>query len=96
MDRATLKALKASIKHWETNLIDSDKASVAASDCALCRRFTCGVCKGCPIYEKTRLKGCLRTPYIEAMNAKDKHGYNSPEFRVAALKELRFLESLLP
>lgn len=102
MDRRTLTALKASIKHWEENVAATspEDASVRASDCALCMRFyeQHGVCDGCPVMEKTGKELCKKTPFTRTINALDawRWGATGAKFRAAAQAELDFLRSLLP
>lgn len=86
MNKATLKALKASIKHWQT-----DTPPMMASDCALCNRFHYACRKSysstgeyCPIFKQTGKRGCAETPYV----------FNPT--LVTRKKEIEFLQSLLP
>lgn len=75
MDDATLRALDASIEHWEKNVaaLTPDQASIEATDCALCNEFNSGPdysgCPGCPVKAATRWPICKGTPYSEAVNA---------------------------
>jgi hypothetical protein len=102
MKPSTLKALKASIKHWEANAaaVEPDAASLSASDCALCMRFyeLYGVCNGCPVMERTGKELCRKTPYTRAIGALDAWhaGGTGTKFRAVARAELDFLKSLLP
>lgn len=109
MDQKTVKALKASIKHWEE--IVSAKSvcydDIGPSSCALCGLFNNGDtqrgqhCNGCPVSERTGAKLCGGTPYdeVEGVLYGTCH-YNSDkptrEFTKVAKRELEFLKSLLP
>lgn len=99
----TLRALQDSIAHWERLATGNRRLSenVGGDDCALCKIFFIGkdfkdVCIGCPVYQKTNLKGCRGTPFTDASIICFNFGLNSPEFKEAAQKELDFLKSLLP
>lgn len=96
MNAKTLKALKASIRHWERmkKKRDSLKESPKSSHCPLCQITDPYSCEGCPVYEKTRSENCLDTPWVTA-NKVFYHGTNK-EWRIAAQKEIDFLKSLLP
>lgn len=97
MKPTTLKALKASIKHWEALTCGSDpNPSLGPHACALCVKFLKRNCVGCPVKERTGLDMCFGSPYHAASTARDQHGFDSPQFHHAALKELYFLRSLLP
>lgn len=101
MNKATLKALRASIKHWEENVAAEtpENASVDAAYCALCRKFYKDhLCIGCPVMTNTGFSCCENSPYE---NANDKLydweiGGSRANWRRAAKKELEFLKSLLP
>lgn len=97
MDKKTLEALQASIKHWEANVAAKTikETSTAASDCALCDLFLREhLCVGCPVFVKTEGRYCGRTPYIKADQAW--RSKDLPSFHEAAQEELDFLRSLLP
>lgn len=107
MNRKTLKALKASIEHWEENCRaeTTDDVSVGANDCALCDEYHTGnhatACVGCPVWAKTGEQYCRRTPYGAAKHARLDWGWeptpvNRAKFRRAARREVNFLKSLLP
>ncbi len=103
MSRATLRALKASIRHWQDNVEAEmpQQASTGESGCALCANFIAEECQGCPVKQKTGRKYCDRSPYRRARAAYVKWAeYNSlvnhTKFRAAAQAELDFLRSLLP
>ena len=96
----TLKALRASIAHWRRLATGKrrENESIGWRNCALCKRFLDLDCVGCPVREATGQPLCQRTPYVAAdyaLGASDA-GFDSAAFKAAALKELKFLESLLP
>jgi len=107
MNKATAKALEQSIKHWERmrdgkrhktkddtdNSIDGLEVPMA-EDCALCRKFDCQICEGCPVMNKTGKDNCDGSPYWKARYAFNERGVDSPEFKAAAQKMIDFLESL--
>lgn len=97
MLKATEKALRASIKHWE---IDGPTGVVmGGGSCALCNRFTSGdpnpqpctrttasgkTSERCPVYKKSGYHNCLDTPY------------NPFPTHSEVKAEVKFLKSLLP
>ena len=106
MNATTLKAREASIRHWE-RMRDGRRRIVGkrgeqeleapfAPHCALCRRFREGGCAGCPVADSTGVSHCEGTPYDEAYGAWHRNGPDSPEFRAAAAREVKFLRGLLP
>jgi phosphoribosyl-dephospho-CoA transferase len=96
MPRSTLMALKQSIKHWEENasITELADAGILSSDCALCKKFFRNSCRGCLVYERTKKKLCMGTPYDKASEAKRKNDLEA--FLLAAREEVEFLKSLLP
>lgn len=96
MKRKTLKALKASIEHWEVNtkVKEVDEINTTWRACALCQLFFQNGCVGCPVAERTERFRCLDTPYVTAYLAAQNGDLK--EFRAAAFDELAFLKSLLP
>lgn len=105
MNPETLKALQASIKHWE-RMRDGKNYHDEVPDsknCNLCIRFAKnGCCLGeelCPVHQKTGAPSCANTPYHDAHTEwyfrTDKHRL-SPEWRKCAQAEIDFLTSLLP
>lgn len=107
MNSRALRALKASIEHWGRLAIgDPDETGPGPSSCPLCRLYNNDntpeekACLKCPVYKRTHKRWCLETPYIDADYEWDKtiasNPYDRLEFRQAAMKEMRFLESLLP
>lgn len=102
MDKRTAEALEASIKHWQENVVAETpgNASIDTDDCALCKVFFEGDCRGCPIQAATGDEYCWGTPYEEARELFNEwegrpHGVRTRGlWRVAAQKELDFLISL--
>ena len=68
MEKATLKALKKSIKHWK-GIVAGKETSRGTDNCALCDLFynenddehEC--CVGCPVMERTEQEACGGSPY---------------------------------
>lgn len=97
MKPETLEALRASIAHWESNANAKDwsEFSYAPEDCALCARFTCGVCERddgelCPIRKASGRRSCYNTPYSDIDMDKDF------ESQLPAIRdELDFLRGIL-
>ena len=112
MKPATLKALKASIAHWERldNNGPSKEEPIGCDSCALCKRFAnvsplrCTTKAGerCPVFAKTGSPGCKDSPYGNALYLTLPFGntltpgVTFDEWRAAARRELAFLRSLLP
>ena len=115
----TSKALDASIEKWEKNLRNAQAKwdsliTLGGMDCPLCRSFLLDDageellpddqrCRGCPVYEKTKLIGCAGTPYDDVSflmeDEPDEEDEKSQELwyeeLVAAVEdELNFLKSL--
>ena len=98
--------LEDSIAHWErmAELGSASGERPIGKHCALCRvhaipyqaSATDAVCVGCPVYAKTGVKACERTPYIVADIACFEYGMDSPIFKAAAREEIEFLKSLRP
>jgi hypothetical protein len=67
MNAATLKALKGSIKKWDT-IVDGTGVDVGTGNCPLCLKFfhasRWGICGGCPVKNATGRVGCVGTPYF--------------------------------
>ena len=111
MNKHTLTALKASIKHWEENVAaENPKDSNAhGSSCPLCLVFNKETCTGCPVKLETGFDRCDRTPWARAYSAWYDWLCSTIEtlsaitiqrrkqkWRMAARAELKFLKSLLP
>lgn len=101
MNPETLEALKQSIAHWERKVENPAKEPIGPLHCALCQMFLYGdyECRGCPIFETTRMSCCGGTPYASVMDAEDAFSdgdISLDQFREACRTELAFLKSLLP
>jgi hypothetical protein len=108
MPTETLKALKASIRHWERMRKDWTSEKPSADNCPLCRMFNGETteeverCVGCPVAEFTNAELCLNTPYNAAhdiysfVRLHDDSTAAVAAWRKAAAKEIKFLKSLLP
>lgn len=101
MDDKTLTALKASIAHWEDNLVKAkagEEFSTFAEDCALCAKFAPFSqsiekdCVACPVAKKTGLLCCEGTPYCDVSYAQRE----DEDCAAVVEAELDFLKSLLP
>lgn len=107
MDAETLKALDASIAHWE-EIVAADKPSdveIGANTCALCDKFNVfewsdpRACRGCPVFSVTRREFCRETPFQGALTTFllwEIGDGSKREFIKAAKAELSFLKSLRP
>ena len=110
MKDETKVALQQSIEHWE-RLRDGthhEHEQPSDLDCALCNRFTCGVCQRfnnygeliekCPVFEVTGIFACRNSPYGDAKlafhNSYDE--FTSEERYNRMNAEVQFLKSLLP
>ena len=86
MDAKTLKALKASIAHWE-EVEEGPWQQVGPKECALCDLFYGSKCEGCPVAIKAQAPLCRNTPYGPFISNRTSKN---------ARAELDFLRSLLP
>ena len=98
MTKTTLEALNKSIEHWTR--LSTEKAEegegIGVDYCALCQEFYSNEgCKGCPVAARIKDDYCVGSPYDGARNAFMLKGLSSAEFKNAAKKELKFLQSLL-
>lgn len=110
MDNKTLTALRESIAHWDRMASGKRQKDehIGVPDCALCALFwtwdklgtDSPSCVKCPVMQRTGKKFCVGSPFDAASNIVNDHhgdeGYDTPEFREAAMRELEFLRSLLP
>ena len=109
MDRATVKALRGSIKKWE--LIVLGRGTDEGDDnCPLCHMFFDNDCIGCPVSARTGHSNCVGSPYAKFVSAVyadfnslvdgyEEGGVNAvigPRSMQAAIDEYNFLVSLLP
>ena len=98
MDSKTLDALKASIAHWQENLAKAKagkRFELGSSECALCGLFAEDDCNGCPVKDKTKIFGCIGTPYYKVRNVL-LYRRQSGDLAEATKDEVEFLQSLLP
>jgi hypothetical protein len=97
MNSKTRKALMKSIQHWKRLATGKRRRNevVGPQYCALCEMFIENLgCEGCPVQQATGCSSCGETPYREAnRHCRD---LDSPVFKEAAAKELKFLKGLLP
>lgn len=107
----TLVALKRSIAKWEklTKVKTQRGVELGPRNCPLCVRFFAHKCRGCPVKERSGLKGCVGTPYEQAEYALYRHTEVDEAtgltvtvipklsyFQRCAAEEAAFLKSLLP
>ena len=95
MTPEALKALQASIAHWEQVVRDPKNTKVGEDSCALCARYSNLNCSGCPVHAKTGRLGCGGTPFGNFVCAL-RTGVTTSNLRTFAQDELDFLKSLLP
>jgi hypothetical protein len=106
MNAKTLKALNGSIEHWR-RIAAGEEGEQSTTNCPLCQAFNAEEsCTDCPA-EKRPGGLCYDTPYGEwdyHQVTKHREKYEDPEgcmvrcsvCKELALKEVAFLESLLP
>ena len=100
MDEKTLTALQGSIKKWE-KIVSGKGVDRGTENCPLCAVFL-PRCDGCPVKERTGRGFCYGSPYDDFSNTfsdtwgESIHKADTPKRKRAALKELKFLKSLLP
>jgi hypothetical protein len=101
MNKQTLKALKGSIKKWQS-IVNKTGVDRGTNNCPLCKLFynyeyIVDHCLGCPVRNRTGEQYCTNTPYVKFSDLDDGSGIaNTPEKLAAAVEELKFLKSLLP
>lgn len=95
MTAKTAKALEESIAHWARMAVGTmgDKESIFSKDCPLYKLYLDKGCIGCPVSKNTGHWMCRKTPW-QAAHDSSYEGYNTPEFRAAAMRQLAFLKSL--
>ncbi len=106
MDEQTLKALNDSINNKWKGIRYEGKKDQGASNCKLCKLFLDFNCRGCPVFERTGIEACERTPYVRwKMHHRVIHPLNRYPYRMLpdcvkcetlCDEEIAFLESLLP
>ena len=99
-----MNSLKKSIEKWE-GIANGTGVDDGTRNCALCAEFFNNLrCYGCPVYKKTGIDGCDKTPYEEWIIhhetvhkndnvPNDTKAICSTCFEIAN-KEVKFLESL--
>ena len=90
--------IKHSIRKWERlSKIKEEEFEIFSStfnvidSCALCNEFK--LCKKCPIFTHTGVKGCATTPYAYAEQALNTNEFEN--WKVYCEQEVVFLEELL-
>lgn len=107
MDKKTLDALKASIRHWRDVVDTPLYAKVGPHQCALCELFWQPAgphgwglldtsCVKCPVFAHTGLQGCEGTPYGVFERCQSQVCPDEDIARQLATDMLSFLEGLLP
>lgn len=101
-----LEPLLESIAHWRrmatTDVVKEGNESPIGSECALCEKYVDNepTCHGCPVNFKTGMVRCFGTPYGDARMAWEEANDDKTDdyllFKQLAMKELEFLESLVP
>lgn len=92
--------LQECVEHWAWHiLLDPMSADVSPKACPACKMYLLArlSCKGCPIAEKTGLRGCEGTPYDDFIRTRDKAraGHATRAAVVAAtLTEIDWLRAL--
>lgn len=103
MDKTTLKALKGSIHKWWSIAYDNG-IDRGMKNCPLCKTFYNSYsywlsedgCSNCPVYKDTGKGGCTDTPY-EAYGELNWDERNvEKQAKRLAIKEMKYLISLLP
>lgn len=105
MNQKVRKALEGSIKKWE-KIVNGTGIDKGTDNCPLCKLFYFKKnCVGCPVFNKTKIKDCLRTPYSQWLQHQwihkkitdpNKHKIFDSKSKHIAQAELQFLKSLLP
>jgi hypothetical protein len=77
------------------------EVKLGTENCAFCELFYEDYfCKGCPVYEKTKVGSCEKTPYDQVLNTfylyrTDQTREVEKGFREAAMKEFKFLAKVI-
>lgn len=102
MEKRTLRALNSAIKKWE-GIVAKEEIDLGQLNCQLCELFADKDCKGCPVNDATKHKGCANTPYQKWLNHHEKahKQYNCLVIQCKiceryAKQEVAFLKSLRP
>lgn len=106
MNKQTMRALKGSIEKWK-DIAAGEGADDGPYNCPLCGMFLLDQdvpgCGDCPVGAEVGYSGCLKTPHDDWANHQELRHIDELESAVhcrhcktLALKEVAFLESLLP
>ena len=96
MTPTALKALKGSIRKWQ-RIVDGSGSDKGRHNCPLCKIYYEKGCKGCPVMKATGKLECDGSPYDTDWDGGNLFNMADTDKQlVAAVKELRFLKSLLP
>ncbi|KKK47655.1 hypothetical protein LCGC14_3153030 [marine sediment metagenome] len=92
MSKRAEKALRASIKHWEIDVLENGELPIRMG-CKLCNVYYCSFT--CPISKRTGKLYCEKTAY-SSYRYKHRHSDNTPEMKEQARRMIKFMKSLLP
>lgn len=92
MSKHAEKALRASIKHWEVDILQNGELPTR-DNCKLCDIYHCS--STCPINKKTGQSYCGGTAYGNYRKIYNFYE-NTPEMKKQARRMIRFMKSLLP
>ncbi len=102
MTPKTIKALLGSIQKW-IGVAEGTVINRGTKNCPLCQLFYDRPrrvkCEGCPVADHTGNRDCMNTPYWDFMwslGGNVEFTADTPERRKHALREVKFLASLLP
>lgn len=99
-NKTQLKALRASILHWE-RMLEDEEGDTGPLQCSCCIEYNSAKndpsdCMGCPIYQFTKKQYCYGTPYWAAVDAEEIAGdMGSPDFKSSAQKMINFMNKVL-
>lgn len=105
MSKRAEKALRASIKHWEVDVLPYG-INPSPEDCALCNLYHSfereKICSPhCPIQRKTKVQiGCATTPYTTYKETRERVKWSTvmptPTMKKHAKAMIKFMKDLLP
>jgi hypothetical protein len=90
MTKEAEKALRASIKHWEIDVLKNN-VFPKTDNCPLCLLYFIEDCRGCPIAKKTGHDCCHETPYRNYIR-----DTRTGDWRKRCRKMIKFMKDLLP
>jgi hypothetical protein len=99
--KGILNAIMGSIEKWH-NIITRTGKDHGTHNCPLCDMFYYYECYGCPVWRVSGRSNCSNTPYTNWRTYLIHEGQMFPHYVIdeqskqLAIKELEFLESLLP